>query len=231
MRRFKHFQRFLTGATIALGACALTGCDGTFTVQDAAATTIPAEAPSAAPALARGDLRQVAIGHKCETERKGDDLRVTRCQGDDQGPTVTLDAGWLATLHRADAPAELHVQTPASTDLEYTAGLPEPPQGQVVPAPAPWRPSEDAEANPKPVIDDVWPNKAPSSGGEQVMIRGKNLRTLQVVFGTVPAQIVSESQEAVTVAVPAGGAGEVAIVLTNRDGGYSVAAGAFSYYN
>jgi hypothetical protein len=77
----------------------------------------------------------------------------------------------------------------------------------------------------------VWPTKVPSSGGERVVIRGKNLQVAQVVFGLTPAHIIDASEDKVIVAAPAVGAGEVAIVLTNRDGNYAVSAGAFQYYN
>jgi hypothetical protein len=81
------------------------------------------------------------------------------------------------------------------------------------------------------VIEDVWPNKAAASGGERIVLRGRNLRAAQVVFGLTPARIIEAWDEKVTLAAPAAGAGPVAIVLTNRDGNYAVAGAAFQYYN
>jgi hypothetical protein len=92
-------------------------------------------------------------------------------------------------------------------------------------------PGPEAEANATPAIDDVWPDKGPSSGGERVVIRGKNLQPLQVIFGLTPARIVAATEDALTVEAPgAADAGQVAIVVTNRDGNYAIAAGAFQYY-
>jgi hypothetical protein len=85
---------------------------------------------------------------------------------------------------------------------------------------------------PAPVIEDVWPVKAAAAGGEKVVIRGKNLRTAQVLFGLAPARVVKESEESVTVEAPASSGGEkVGIVVANRDGHYAVAGASFEYYN
>jgi hypothetical protein len=102
----------------------------------------------------------------------------------------------------------------------------------VAPPPA-WRPVvAEAAAEPaaEPQIDDVWPNKGPEAGGAVVVIKGKNLAASQVLFGMAPARIIEASADAVKVAVPEYGAGEVPVVLTNRDGAYAVAAHAFRYY-
>jgi hypothetical protein len=116
-------------------------------------------------------------------------------------------------------------------DLEFNAGLPEPSQEQVVAPPAPWTPSRDAEAGAKPFIEDIWPDKAPASGGDRIVLRGKNLQAAQVVFGLAPAKILDASTDRLTVAAPAASAGEVAIVVTNRDGSYAIAGTPFHYYN
>jgi hypothetical protein len=63
-----------------------------------------------------------------------------------------------------------------------------------------------------------------------VVIKGRNLRPAQVLFGMAPGRIVETSGEAVRVAAPESGAGEVPIVLTNADGAYAVATHAFRYY-
>jgi len=115
--------------------------------------------------------------------------------------------------------------------LEFNAGLPEPPQGVVVPPPAPWRPNPAAEGLPPPVIEDVDPRAGPASGGVRVTIRGRNLRASQVMFGLTPALIVSSGPEAVTVLAPEASAGPVIIAVTNDDGSYAVAGLPFTYGN
>lgn len=117
-----------------------------------------------------------------------------------------------------------------ASDLEYTAGLEEPPQSQVMPPGAPWRRPAGADLPPPPVIDDVWPDKGPSSGGDRVVIRGRDLRAVRVLFGFTPATILSATDQEVTVAAPPAGAGEVRILVTTRDGNYVVAGTTFRYY-
>jgi hypothetical protein len=114
-------------------------------------------------------------------------------------------------------------------DLEFNAGLPEPIQQTVVPPPPPWRPESGTESQEPPVIDDVVPRGAPSSGGVRVTIRGKNLRASRVMFGLSEARIVSVSPDAVTVVAPGGDAGPVRIAVTNDDGSYAVARAPFTY--
>jgi hypothetical protein len=69
-----------------------------------------------------------------------------------------------------------------------------------------------------------------SGGLAVVVIRWRNLRPAQVLFGMAPARILEATAEAVKVAVPQSGAGEVPVVLTNADGAYAVAMHAFRYY-
>jgi len=114
-------------------------------------------------------------------------------------------------------------------DLEFNAGLPEPPQQNVVQPPAPWRPDPGADGRAPPVIEEVEPRAGPASGGARVTIRGRNLRVSQVMFGLAPARIVSAGPNAVTVEAPPAGAGAVAIAVTNDDGSYAVAAAMFTY--
>jgi hypothetical protein len=114
-------------------------------------------------------------------------------------------------------------------DIEFSAGLPEPLQQVVVEPPAPWRPDPSADARPPPVIEDVEPRAGPASGGARVLIRGRNLRAAQVMFGLDPARIVAAGPAAVTVVAPPARAGPVAIAVTNEDGSYAVAAVPFTY--
>jgi IPT/TIG domain len=145
----------------------------------------------------------------------------------ERAPERPVDVGAKAASPAAAAIAPV---APPAVDLEFSEGLAEPSQEQVVSAPEPWRPSASVEEGSPPVIADVWPDKGPASGGDRVVIRGKDLQAAQVVFGLVPAVILEASDDHLVVAAPAGGAGRVAIVVTNRDGHYAVADGAFQYY-
>jgi len=141
-----------------------------------------------------------------------------------------VEAAPDAGVALAGAPCGLPAERAKAIDLEWNAELPAPPQDQVVPPPAPWRPAARAEAAAPPEIADVWPKEGPEAGGEVVVIKGRNLQPAQVLFGMVPARVLEASPEAVKVAVPGSGAGEVPIVLTNADGAYAVAMHAFRYY-
>jgi IPT/TIG domain len=228
MCRIEILRRFLTDMTIALAALAMTGCDGGHaSVPDSTPTRDRSEVAARDTLRARRDERARGIareGHECVTENKGEDLRLTECRGDDGAVAEGEDAHALVAQVRDLYAAQL----PMATDLEFSEGLPEPPQQQVATPPAPWAPSPDAEAGAKPVIEDVWPARAPSTGGGRVVLRGKNFQVAQVVFGLAPAQIISQTQDSVTVAVPPA-TGQVAIVVTNRDGNYSIAAQPFRY--
>jgi hypothetical protein len=114
-------------------------------------------------------------------------------------------------------------------DLEFNAGLPEPPQQNVVQPPAPWRPDPGAEGRPQPIIEEVEPRVGPASGGARVTIRGRNLRASQVMFGLAPARIIRAGPNAVTVEAPPASAGPVLIAVTNEDGSYAVAPATFTY--
>jgi hypothetical protein len=114
-------------------------------------------------------------------------------------------------------------------DLEFNAGLPEPPQQNVVQPPAPWRPDPGAEGRPPPIIEEVEPRVGPASGGARVTIRGRNLRASQVMFGLAPARIIRAGPNAVTVEAPPASAGPVLVAVTNEDGSYAVAPAPFTY--
>ena len=114
-------------------------------------------------------------------------------------------------------------------DLEFNAGLPEPPQQNVVQPPAPWRPDPGDEGRPLPIIEEVEPRVGPASGGARVTIRGRNLRASQVMFGLAPARIIRAGPNAVTVEAPPASAGPVFIAVTNDDGSYAVAPAPFTY--
>lgn len=108
------------------------------------------------------------------------------------------------------------------SDLEYSPGLPEPQQQTVAPQPDPWRPDPTREG-PPPVIDGVVPSGVRAAGGDRVEIRGRNLRVVQVMFGTVPARLLAASGTLVAVEAPPAAPGPVTIAVTNDDGTWAVA--------
>jgi hypothetical protein len=114
----------------------------------------------------------------------------------------------------------------AVSDLEWSPGLPEPRQMNVAPAPEPWRPVPGA-ALPSPTIAGVSP--ATAKGGAVVRIRGGDFRSAQVVFGELPAEVVVRAPTELTVVAPQGGEGAVTVAVTNGDGTYAIAEGAFTY--
>jgi hypothetical protein len=244
--RTKLMQQCFTVAVV-LAATALTGCDGGIPMTEAPAPHVSATVRG--NALDRsssvdvdGDGRPELVA---KTMAKGDDdQRPTGHDGhqhgtDASGGTRTAEPDGArdqraAEDEDAEAATPTYAVSPARAreiDLEFSPGLQEPPQDEVLPAPSAWKPAPDAEGSAKPVIDDVWPNKGPASGGERIVIRGRNLQAAQIVFGTTPAHIMEASEDKVTVAAPAAGAGQVAVVVTNRDGNYAVAESAFQYYN
>jgi IPT/TIG domain-containing protein len=82
----------------------------------------------------------------------------------------------------------------------------------------------------KPAIARVSPESGAPEGGQEILITGSGFANVQVLFGSEPARITSQSSNAVTVIAPEGAAGRpVSIVVTNRDGSYAVAGHAFSY--
>jgi hypothetical protein len=81
----------------------------------------------------------------------------------------------------------------------------------------------------KPTISGVSPASGPAKGGNEVLITGSDFASAQVLFGGQMAQVTSQSSNAVTVVVPEGESGPVAVVVTNREGTYSVAGSAYTY--
>ena len=107
-------------------------------------------------------------------------------------------------------------------DLEYSPGLPEPVQQTVKPQPEPWRPDPIREG-PPPVVEEVAPLRVRTAGGDRVTIRGKNLRVVQVMFGSAPARLLAAGGTLVSVEAPPSGAGPVTIAVTNDDGTWALA--------
>jgi hypothetical protein len=82
----------------------------------------------------------------------------------------------------------------------------------------------------KPQLAQVSPPSGPAAGGNEVLITGSGFANAQVMFGHEPAQVTSQSSNAITVIAPEGAAGAPGtIVVTNRDGSYAVAGAAYAY--
>jgi hypothetical protein len=214
----------LAAIAAAIASVALTGCDGNVAVADA-----PARTPSAEPRRDVAVQRATAGDAEERARDTGRGVRERKLTGDERAVEVAGgDDG--ATMDDSEADPQLVAIVRSKTiDLEFTHELPEPPQDAIVPGPARWTPDPAASEHMNPVIEDVWPAKAPASGGDKVVIRGKNLEAAQVLFGVAPAQIVEAAEDHITVAAPSADAGLVAIVVTNRDGNYALAGGAFHY--
>ena len=114
-------------------------------------------------------------------------------------------------------------------DLEYTKGLKEPLQQVVQPSPEPWR-RDTVREGPPPVIESISPSSGRRSGGEKVVLRGKNLRVVTVLFGANPARLLVAKDETVTVETPSGEPGPVHLAITNDDGTWTVTDATFTYH-
>jgi hypothetical protein len=245
MARAKLVQRYLAGVAAVIAAAAMTGCEGGVAMTDAPSRSLKAELRQSPRSVASRNDRAADADRD---DRASEAERAAKRDESDRSPdgaTSNKDQAAPILERRRDGgederlamdigDADPHLYTIVHTegiDLEFTEGLSEPPQTQVMPSPTPWAPPPSTAEAPQPVVEDVWPDKAAAAGGAQVVIRGKNLQPAQILFGLAPARIISESAEKVVVAAPPSNAGEVGIVVTNRDGNYAVAGGAFKYYN
>jgi hypothetical protein len=113
-------------------------------------------------------------------------------------------------------------------DLEFSPGLREPMQQTVRPSPEPWRP-DPSRQGPSPVVESLAPRRGKVAGGDRVVLRGQNLRVVEVMFGQSPGRIVSATGTIVVVETPASGAGPVAVAVTNDDGTWAVAGVEFTF--
>ena len=98
------------------------------------------------------------------------------------------------------------------------------------PAPPPSRALPAATTGARPTIRSVSPRSGGEAGGNEVTIEGANFSRVQVLFNSSIARVVSETSDAVTVVAPTrADAPLVSVVVTNRDGSYAVASGAYRY--
>jgi hypothetical protein len=218
----------------------MTGCEGSVAMTDAASRDVTSELRRSARAIASGhDRAERAPGGERATRAPDDAAEGGRNEpASAAGARTTVPAHGAAAageppaIEIGDADPQLYaIVHTEGIDLEFSEGLAEPSQSSVVPPPAPWSPDPASAQAPEPVIEDVWPSKAPAAGGEKVVIRGKNLHAAQILFGLAPARILRESDESLTVEAPPSSGGTVGIVVTNRDGHYAIAGTSFEYYN
>jgi hypothetical protein len=244
-----ELRRYFTAVAVAVAVATITGCEGGAVMTEAASRDVRRELRRSPRAIASGQGRDEHARGADREERASADGASSHGSDDaaeGRRDEPASDAGQSATIATGDAPAggehlaldlgdadpQLYaIVRTEGIDLEFTEGLREPPQSSIVPPPAPWSPDPASAEAPQPVIDDVWPTKAPAAGGEKVVIRGKNLHAAQILFGLAPARIIRESEESVTVEAPPSSGEKVGIVVTNRDGHYAVAGTSFEYYN
>ncbi|HET9598355.1 MAG TPA: IPT/TIG domain-containing protein [Anaeromyxobacteraceae bacterium] len=168
-----------------------------------------------------------------------------RSQGAAPARPAEMAPGWIA------APAPIAAEPQAAGVPTYAVGQAQPdPEAyshSYAPPPAPAAEPAPAQAAAAPSVDpgenvartppagsSLRPNIAnvsPSRGapGTQLTITGSDFANVQVIIGGAVAQVTSQSSNAVTVVAPEGHAGPAAIVVTNRDGTYSVAGNAYQY--
>lgn len=115
-----------------------------------------------------------------------------------------------------------------ASDLEWSPGLKEPPQQLVQPQPDPWK-RDPSREGPSPTIEAIAPRRARAGGGDRISIRGRNLRVVQVMFGSAPARLLSARGNEVVVEAPPGSPGPVTVAVTNDDGTWAVAPDPFVY--
>jgi IPT/TIG domain-containing protein len=135
-----------------------------------------------------------------------------------------------------NAYGQAQLAPPSQPDPEAFSHTYSPPAAPAAPAAAAPAASPDTTntARTPPVASGLRPNIArvsPSRGepGAELTIVGSDFANVQVIIGGQVAQVTSQSSNAVTVIAPEGHSGPVAVVVTNRDGSYSVAGSAYQY--
>lgn len=130
--------------------------------------------------------------------------------------------------HHGDREALASGMAKLVRDLEFSPGQKEPPQQVVKPQPEPWR-RDPSREGPAPEVVAVVPARSGAAGGGRASIRGRNLRVVQVMFGTNPAQLVAASGTEVVVEIPPGSTGPATVAVTNDDGTWTEAPEPFVY--
>ncbi|HET9595048.1 MAG TPA: IPT/TIG domain-containing protein [Anaeromyxobacteraceae bacterium] len=207
-RRRQQLRAVATAVAAFAVAAALLACQGGLSVTEATARAARSEERAAGADPAGSDP---ALADPADVRPTGEAAAAREEAADALAPALAIPVA---------------AQPPAG------AAAPAEPRADGAPAAQPPR----APADP-PVIDDMWPNKGPATGGDRVEIRGRNLQPSLVLFGSVPATVlgVREDRGIITLTLelpPArAGAARVYVVVTNGDGQYAVAGERFEYYN
>ena len=81
-----------------------------------------------------------------------------------------------------------------------------------------------------PVIEDIDPDQGTAEGGDVITITGQDFRSNSIVtMGGAEAEVVSADWYTLTVITPPGTPGLCDVMVTNPDGAWVVAEGAFTY--
>lgn len=238
----------------ALAAGALGGCEAG-TVDAGTGRFVAAESSDKRAQDSQAEAPVKAKEKASEARRDGDDAAGADDRGgtdaDDRGGTDADDAtvsGEEPSAVAAYAQAEVDASGQAEPIPESFAHLgtsrefPDSSKDLVLPesvaAAAAAAAAAGAAPDPDhaPLIDSVSPSSAPSSGGSELQIHGKNLQAYRVVVGFAPARILSVTEAGGTVtltvaAPPRTGPATVAVVVTNRDGSVAIASEPFQYLN
>jgi IPT/TIG domain len=193
--------------TVALGA--LVGCDG----------------GSYDPTTGRFLTKESGKSSATRTSDAGAEPTSPRAQtvyDRGQGVTVIALNGQPGSSSDQDPPPYSHSYALPTTAPEPTDARPAEPS-------SPFARTVPAGTGAKPSIAGVSPASGPAQGGNVVVVAGSDFANVQVLFNGQMAQIASQSSNAVSVIAPAASPGSVAVVLTNGDGSYSVAASAYTY--
>jgi hypothetical protein len=162
-------RRCFTAFAIVAAAAAMTGCEGGMTMTDAATRDTRAELRRSPRAIASGHDRaeqaaaqdredRAGAGEAASDERAGAEKSKSKDAAKSEAAAAVAaredredrDGADHLTLDIGDAVPELYaiVRTPG-IDLEFTEGLREPPQSEIMPGPAPWTPIRRRPTRPR----------------------------------------------------------------------------------
>jgi hypothetical protein len=231
MRDARH--RVLSFLTAAAVAGMLAGCDGG-SFDPASGLFQPAK--SAAASASRKARAGADAGDR---DREADPASADPSALDPDRPRViTLGerAGARAPTYSGTSSAPSNAASPDPDPYAFSQSYAPPaPDTSGPPDSRPQLPADPNARTPatstttRPAISAVSPSTGSVRGGNEVLITGSDFANAQVLFGAQLARVTSQSSNAVTVIAPDGEPGAVPVVVTNREGTYSVAASAYLY--
>jgi hypothetical protein len=197
-------------AVVALGG-ALTGCDGG--IYDTTVVRLDGRPGSASQA---GSASALAANPGDQAQAAGSPYAAAYAQAQLTPPPAPEPTAYSNSY--APPPAPVTVDDRGNLTPVPAAALADP-AARVPPA----------ATNLRPVIARVSPQAGAPEGGNELTIVGSDFANVQVMVGGQVARVTSQSSNAVTVLAPEGQHGPATVVVTNRDGTYSVAGGAYKY--